>query len=231
MVFIYAQSQLGQDLFLRGGSRDGSPIRIRHRNWLNPHTNYYRWGDAYLDWGDGEVGQARPSPDIGGGSPADWTTSLAEGQGQPYTWTAGYGIADENNFGMHYWMLDVDMDCEQAFDDGQGRKWFELKSFMVTMLMTAVAPNPGWGGDICANKQSNAALSIAESHGHLRDGQRVRGQIPQLTDGLDPNSAKFFRLSYRYLALLDERGAPDEVMNKTPCLSPGVEKRCLGKSR
>jgi hypothetical protein len=22
---------------------------------------------------------------------------------------AGYGIADENHFGLHYWMLDVDM--------------------------------------------------------------------------------------------------------------------------
>jgi hypothetical protein len=40
---------------------------------------------------------------------------------------AGHGIADENTFGMNYWMLDVDMDCEQAFDDGQGRQWFELK--------------------------------------------------------------------------------------------------------
>ena len=92
----------------------------------------------YLHWADSEVGQARPSPDLGGGSPADWTTSLAQGQNQPYAWTAGYGIADENQFGMHYWMFDVDMDCEQAFDDGQGHKWFELKAFMVTQLMTAV---------------------------------------------------------------------------------------------
>jgi alpha-amylase len=104
-----------------------APRSASVRNWLNPQTNQYRWGDAYLDWGDGEPGQARPSPDIGGGSPTDWTTSLAEGEGQPYTWMAGHGIADENTFGMNYWMLDVDMDCEQAFDDGQGRQWFELK--------------------------------------------------------------------------------------------------------
>jgi hypothetical protein len=63
VVFIYAQTQLGQDVFVQGGSKGGSPIRIRRRNWLNPHTNYYRWGDAYLDWSDGEIGQARPSPD------------------------------------------------------------------------------------------------------------------------------------------------------------------------
>ena len=70
---------------MRGGAKGGAPIRIRHRNWLNPHTNQYRWGDAYLDWGGSEVGQAQPSAGIGGGSPAEWTTSLPEGQGQPYT--------------------------------------------------------------------------------------------------------------------------------------------------
>ena len=39
--------------------------------------------------------------------------------------------------------LDVDMDCEQAFDDGQGHKWFEFKAFMITHLMTDVAPMQG----------------------------------------------------------------------------------------
>jgi hypothetical protein len=101
VVFIYAQAQLGQDLFVRGGNRSGDPIRIRHRNWLNPHTDQYRWGDVYLRWGDSEVGRAQASLELGGGSPADWTTSLAQGQNQPYVWTAGYGIADENQFGMH----------------------------------------------------------------------------------------------------------------------------------
>ncbi len=57
------------------------------------------------------------------------------------------------HFGMHYWMFDVDMDCEQAFDDGQGHRWFELKAFMVTQLMTAVAPTPGWERDV--NQTSN----------------------------------------------------------------------------
>ena len=46
VVFIYAETQLGQDLFVRGGCKGGKPIRIRHRNWLNPHTNDHRWGDA-----------------------------------------------------------------------------------------------------------------------------------------------------------------------------------------
>jgi hypothetical protein len=83
-VFIYAQTQAGQNLFVPGGAKDGTPIRIRHRNWLNDHTSHYLWGDAYLDWGGGEIGQATPSPDTGGGSPADWSTSLANGRGQPF---------------------------------------------------------------------------------------------------------------------------------------------------
>jgi len=158
VVFIYAQTDAGQDLFVRGGAKGGSPIRIRHRNWLNSHTNHYRWGDAFLDWGDAEPGQATPSPDIGGGSPADWSTSLAEGQGQPYMWMAGFGIADENTFGMHYWMLDVDMDCEQATDDRQGRRWFELKAFMVTHLMTARPKT------ISGDKLAIEAARLMEAH-------------------------------------------------------------------
>jgi hypothetical protein len=71
VVFIYAQTSIGQDLFVRGGTKGGGPIRIRHRNWLNPQTSRYRWGDASLDWDGGEVGQAQPNGGLGGGSPAD----------------------------------------------------------------------------------------------------------------------------------------------------------------
>jgi len=46
VVFIYGETSSGQDLFVRGGTKGGGPIRIRHRNWLNQHTNRYRWGDA-----------------------------------------------------------------------------------------------------------------------------------------------------------------------------------------
>jgi hypothetical protein len=228
VVFISAQTQPGQDLFVRGGAQGGVPIRIRHRNWLNPHTNQYRWGDAYLDWGDGEPNQAKPSPDIGGGSPADWTTNLAQGQDQPYIWMAGYGIADENTFGPNYWMLDVDMDCEQAFDDGQGHKWFELKAFMVTSLMTAVAPSPGWEGDIA--QTSNPAPPYA-SRNHLGLCGMVNvfvANFPNLPSGQDSNAARFATPSYSYLSPVDERAATDAVINQTPCVSPDVERRCVG---
>lgn len=228
VVFIYAQTQPGQDLFVRGGSQGGTPIRIRHRNWLNPHTNVYRWGDVYLDWSGGELGQAQPSPDIGGGSPADWTTSLAQGQGQPYTWTAGYGIADENTFGMNYWMLDVDMDCEQAADDGQGHRWFEMKAFMVTKLLTATSPTPGWEGDV-AQTSSPAPPYTSKNHMGMCGMVNVFvANFPGVPSGNDPNAAQFATPSYTYPTPVDERSATDAVLNQTPCVSPNAERRCVG---
>ena len=219
VVFIYGQTQPGQDLFIRGGTKGGAPIRISHRNWLNPATNAYRWGDANLDWGPGEVGQLQPNG-IGGGSPAEWTTSLAQGAGQPYVSMAGYGIADENNFGPHYWMLDVNMDCEQAFDDGHGQKWFELKA--------VIAPLPGWEGDI--TQTSTPAPPYASSN-HMGICGRVNvfvANYPNLPAGLDPNSAQFFAPSYTYGTPVDERTASTDALNNTPCSDPGKEMRCLG---
>ena len=228
VVFIYAQTHHDQEMFVRGGGKGGNPIRIRHRNWLNDHTDQYRWGDVYLDWSNGKIGQARRLPDLGGGSPVDWTTSVAQGQNQPYIWMAGYGIADENNFGPDYWMLDVDMDCEQAFDDGKSHRWFELKAFVVTPLMTAVAPTPGWEGDIA--QVSNPAPPYASAN-HMGMCGMVNvfvANFPDLPAGRDPNSAQFFSPSYTYLSPIDERGASEEVLNNTPCVSPGIEKRCVG---
>jgi hypothetical protein len=220
VVFIFGQTRPGQDMFVRGGTRGGGPIRIRHRNWLNPQTNFYRWGDAYLDWSDGEFGQAQPPGRRGGGSPVDWTTSLAQGQNQPYVWMAGYGIADENAFGMHYWMLDVDMDCEQAFDDGGGHKWFELKAF--------IAPVPGWEGDVSQTSTPRPPFPSINHMGLCGMINVFVANFPDLPTGLDPNSARFFSPSYTYLSPIDDRGASNDVVNNTPCVSPNKEKRCLG---
>jgi hypothetical protein len=220
VVFILAETAPGLDLFVRGGARDGGPIRIRHRNWLNPHTNRFRWGDAYLDWGGGELGQAKPPGGLGGGSPADWTTSLAQGQNQPYVWTKGYGIADENTFGLHYWMLDVDMDCEQAFADAEGRRWFEMKAF--------VAPTPGWEGNIA--QQGNPAPPYA-SVNHMGICGMINvfvANVPGRPPGADVNSAQFLTPSYTYLSPIDDRGASADVLDNTPCVSPETEKRCVG---
>ncbi|HET6150901.1 MAG TPA: hypothetical protein VFH68_25420 [Polyangia bacterium] len=220
VVFIFGETQPGQDMFARGGGKDGKPIRIRHRSWLNPKTNRFRWGDSALDWNGGEVGQAQPQGGLGGGSPLDWTTSLAQGQNQPYVWTAGYGIADENTFGPHRWMLDVDMDCEQGFDDGQGHRWFELKAF--------IAKTPGFEGNITQTSNPPPPFTSINHLGICGMINVFVANFPHLPAGLNPNQATFVNPSYTYLTPVDERGASNDVVNKTPCLSPGIERRCLG---
>jgi hypothetical protein len=129
---------------------------------------------------------------------------------------------------MHYWMFDVDMDCEQAFDDGQGHKWFELKAFMVTQLMTAVAPTPGWEGDV--NQTSNPKPPYTPNN-HMGMCGMINvfvANFPNRPAELDPNSAQFINPSYTYLSPIDERNASDNVLNNTPCVSPNNEKRCVG---
>ena len=220
VVFIYGQTIPGQDMFVRGGAKGNGPIRILHRNWLNPHTNTYRFGDASLDWEGVELGQTEPPGRFGGGSPVEWTTSLAQGTGQPYVSTAGFGIADENTFGANYWMLDVDMDCEQAFDDGHGNKWFEVKAL--------IAPRPGPEADIA---QTSSPAPPYKSPNHMGICGMINvfvANFENLPAGLDPNSAKFLKPSYNYLAPVDDRGAPADALENTPCVSPGVENRCLG---
>ena len=49
-----------------------------------------------------------------------------------------------------------------------------------------------------------------------------------LPPGLNPNSAQFFNPSYTYLSPIDERSASADVLNNTPCVSPGIESRCVG---
>ena len=222
VVFIYAQTIPGQDVFLRGGTKGQVPIRIRHRNWLNPHTDTYRWGDVNLDWSGGELGQATPPGKFGGGSPMDWTTSLAQAQGQKsYVSMAGFGIADENTFGTNYWMLDVDMDCEQAFDDGKGGKWFELQAL--------IAPRPGpEEGPI---SQTSNPMPPYASNNHMGLCGMVNvfvGNFGNLPAGLNPNTAQFITPSYTYLSPIDDRNASPDVLNNTPCVSPQVENRCVG---
>ena len=220
VVFIFAETQPGQDVFGRGGTKGGGPIRIRHRSWLNAQTNVFRWGDAHLDWNGGERGQAQPQGGLGGGSPLEWTASLAQGQGQPFAWNTGYGVADENTFGKHYWMLDVDMDCEQAFDDGQGRRWFEFKAF--------IAQTPGWEGNVAQVSNPPPPYTSINHMGQCGKINVFVANYPGLPAGLDPNGAQFLAPSYTYLAPVDERNATSDVLNDTPCIVAGTEKRCLG---
>lgn len=145
VVFIYGQTQSGEDMFIRGGIDHGyaanhlgkqcsdsnfeCAIPIQHRNLLNATTAPWKSGDSYLDWYGHEASQSAEAE----GSPLDWTTNS-----WPSDWGTvrtvevdGYGLTPLNTFGMHYWMLDVDMDCSKTVNG-----WFELKSF--------IARGAGW---------------------------------------------------------------------------------------
>jgi hypothetical protein len=167
VVFIQGETAPGQDMFLRGGidhdaarsllglecqNGDGTPnylcaIPIRHRGFLNATTSPWKLGEAWLDWYGVEASQTGLSHGIGAsGSAADWTTNAWPADFGPEKTVAndGYGLEPLNTFGMHYWMLDVDMDCSKAVEapdgDGTPTRWFEVKSFITN--------GPGWEPDV-----------------------------------------------------------------------------------
>jgi alpha-amylase len=150
-------------MFIRGGidhaqaeklgikcvNADNSPnykcaLPIAHRNHKNAVTNPWKPGDKFLDWYGHESTQTGTSQGglIAQGSAADWTTNVwpQEFGPQKTVATDGYGLEPLNTFGMHYWMLDVDMDCSHALQDSNGARWFEVKSY--------ISNGPGWEGDI-----------------------------------------------------------------------------------
>lgn len=157
VIFIEAQTSSGQDMFIRGGidhnyanttlGRSCSTANfecampITHNNVLNQTTSGWKNNDQYLDWYGLEASQGSGAE----GTPLDWTTDV-----WPASWGAkktvaqdGYGEEPLNNWGQHYWMLDVQMDCSKAVDG-----WFEVKAF--------VKNGQGWEGDI---NQTNTPYS------------------------------------------------------------------------
>lgn len=148
-VLIKAQTQAGQDMFIRGGldhqaakarlGRDCTDTNyrcampIRHLNMRNSTTAPWKLADSYLDWYGAQSGQATDAS----GSALDWTTDV-----WPTSWGAvrwyeqdGFGQTPINSYGAHYWLFDVEMDCSQT-DQG----WFELKAY--------VRNGQGWENDI-----------------------------------------------------------------------------------
>ncbi|BBN83725.1 hypothetical protein PA25_37100 [Pseudoalteromonas sp. A25] len=161
VVFIKAQTSSGQDMFIRGGidhnyalsiGKDCTQdpalcmLKISHNNLKNSTTSGWKAGDHYLDWAANESGQSPTAQ----GSPLDWTTNA-----WPTDWgikrtveNDGYGETPLNQYGQHYWMLDVQMDCSNTING-----WFELKAY--------VKNGQGWEGDI---RQPNAPY---ESNNHF----------------------------------------------------------------
>lgn len=149
VVFIFGQTQSGQDMFIRGGLDHGfassqlgkqctstnfqCAIPIQHNNLLNQTTAPWKSNDTFLDWYGTQIGQSTSAQ----GTPLDWTTN-----NWPSTWGTvkqvsldGFGLTPLNVFGMHYWMLDVNMNCSATHNG-----WFEIKSF--------ISNGPGWEGDV-----------------------------------------------------------------------------------
>jgi len=169
VVFIYGETQPGQDMFIRGGidhdyansqlglgcatNNMACAIPIVHRNLRNATTAPWKVGDSFLDW----YGAEQPLQSAHAqGSPLDWTTDV-----WPASWGPersveidGFGTTPLNVYGRHYWMLDVDMDCSRTVDG-----WFELKSF--------ISNGPGWEGDVM---QSGAPYS---SRNHFAQCGRI----------------------------------------------------------
>ncbi|RJE73570.1 alpha-amylase [Pseudoalteromonas sp. MSK9-3] len=148
VIFIQANTSSGQDLFIRGGidhnygrelgrECDVDPfacaLRMTHNNLNNPTTKNWKAGDSHLDWSGVQAEQGAGAQ----GTPLDWTTN-----DWPRSWSAertvakdGFGVSPLNTFGAHYWMLDVQLDCEQAVNG-----WFEVKAF--------IKNGQGWENDI-----------------------------------------------------------------------------------
>jgi alpha-amylase len=168
VIFIQAQTQSGQDMFVRGGidhnyannnlgrncqtSNFDCAIPIRHNNLLNPTTTPWKTNESYLDWYGSEVDQSTEA----GGTPLDWTTNVwPSNYGNVRTVSNdGYGQETLNIWGLHYWMLDVEMDCSKAINNK-----FEVKAY--------VKNGQGWEGDI---SQKNTAYT---SSNHIAECGKI----------------------------------------------------------
>lgn len=148
IVFMYGQTQPGQDMFIRGGidhayasaqlgrnctsTNFECAIPIRHLNLRNNTTAPWKAGDNYLDWYGLEATQT-----AGEGSALDWTTNdWDESWGETrYYDVSGSGETPLNTYGMHFWIFEVEMDCSATANG-----WFELKSY--------ISNGPAWESDV-----------------------------------------------------------------------------------
>ena len=131
VIFIKAQTQNGQDMFVRGGIDHGyannelgrncdssnfeCAMPIVHNNSANVTTAPWKLNENYLDWYGTEDGQSNEAE----GTALDWTTNVwPTSWGNKRTTTDdGYGEDPLNIWGQHYWMLDVQMDCSKAVNN------------------------------------------------------------------------------------------------------------------
>jgi uncharacterized repeat protein (TIGR03806 family) len=143
IVFMRRETRPGQTIVIRGGldhgrarTSLGRTCTAQNFECAIPITHRVRGlgeGDSFLDW----YGREASQPASAFGTPLAWTTNAWPADWGPVRRVAtdGFGVAPENTFGPHHWMLDVDMDCSRT-DGG----WFELKAF--------IAGGEGWEPDV-----------------------------------------------------------------------------------
>jgi hypothetical protein len=103
-----------------------------------------------------------------------------------------------------------------------------MKAFMITSLMTQVAPSPGWEADVTQSSNPAPPYTSGNHMGQCGMVNVFVANYGNLPAGLDPNSAQFFPPAYTYLAPLDERDTSNPAVTGTPCVVPQSEQRCLG---
>ena len=186
VVLIQAETIPGQDMFIRGGidhdyansklnrncstSNYNCAIPIQHLNLKNPTTNPWKQGDNYLDWYGRESNQNGSSHGmLAEGTPLDWTTNKWPDAWVPKHTVAADGFGEEplNQYGLHYWMLDVKMDCSRTADG-----WFEFKSY--------ISNGPGWEGDINQAGTPYASRNHFGKCGYVNVYQRGKNEVVKM---------------------------------------------------
>jgi len=186
VVLIQAETIPGQDMFIRGGidhdyansklnrncatSNYNCAVPIQHLNLRNPTTNPWKQGDDYLDWYGRERNQNGSSHGmLAEGTPLDWTTNKwPDAWGQKRTVAAdGFGEEPLNQYGPHYWMLDVKMDCSKTANG-----WFEFKSY--------ISNGPGWEGDINQSGAPYASRNHFGKCGYVNVYQRGKNEVKMI---------------------------------------------------
>ncbi|XP_033100290.1 alpha-amylase 4N-like [Anneissia japonica] len=159
VIFVYKPTSYGQDLFIRGGidhsqrtgctstaTTSACALPISHNvGGTNSKYNAWKTGDNYLDWYGTESGQGSYNGQAPDGTPLIWTTNNA-GSSEKVD-SDGVGYTSLNQWGDHYWMLDVNMNCDKT-DNG----WFELKAYL--------SNGDGWESD---RDQSSCSGSVGGS--------------------------------------------------------------------
>lgn len=163
-----------------GEHNEACSIGIRHLNNIHPYTLPWRTGDDFLDWGkltpekngreSGQTG-ANNAGEFAEGTPAIWTTNNCNSGNVVYESDMasscnsspnlyGGGFTTINQYGDHYWMLDVEMNCDDTLNG-----WFEFKSF--------ISNGPGWETYLSQTEFGGLTPPVYQSGNHFASCGRV----------------------------------------------------------